>query len=644
MRLRDVSRLLYYDTKKKAVDKKATLTQEEADTDSQWSGSVGHPARSRYLVYLTIGTFLFFVTAVVTAYFIRYAGIDRTVSPEKITIVTQGATAVDGGAAVPLTIRVANRNSVAIEGVSLYITYPKGVYKREDDAVLPLENSDKELFLGGIERGGVLNRHITPVFYGESGAMKELTYLLEYTIPGVAKRQTRRGSHAVLLRTSPVSVSKPKYDSAVSGKEVSFSFDVQSNSSDVLPMVYVYLRYPAGFTPKRFLPLPANVSGTEWRFPNLQPGAQATITITGTIRGGEQVLQAISAQARVAPSGEQFGDAVVVAVEEDVVDVGEAFLATQVRLNGRQEERIVVSPGDVVRGALYWVNQDVSRLHDLTLTVSLRGTGLDESSITPEDGGFFDEVRRQVVWDKEGDDSLSSVRVGGSGTLSFSFRVLPDLAELAQTQKYVQVRVAAQARRTDNGEIERAEDIAVGQVDVRSVLQVVGSTLYATSAVRNSGPLPPQAGRETTYALKYFLKNSGNDVSQVELVVPLGRGVSLTDVTSGVALSEWSYDAYEHAVTVRLPSLTSSGPRSSRSIEFQVAVKPQVRDVGQHLTLAKRATYRARDAYTDELLEGSVEQLTTEITAEQVGDTRVVSYEREVDAGGRVDMIDVVSP
>ena len=157
---------------------------------------------------------------------------------------------------------------------------------------------------------------------------------------------------------------------------------------------------PLGFTPKRFSPRPVNVSSTEWRFPGLQPGAKKTITVTGTIRGGEQALQAISAQARVAPAGEQFGDAIVVADEEDVVDVGEAFLAVQVRLNGKQADSVVVSPGDVVRGDIRWINQDSSYLQDLALTASISGTGLDESSIVPDDGGFFDEVRRQIMWDR----------------------------------------------------------------------------------------------------------------------------------------------------------------------------------------------------------------------------------------------------
>ena len=126
--------------------------------------------------------------------------------------------------------------------------------------------------------------------------------------------------------------------------------------------------------------------------------------------------------------------------------------------------------------------------------------------------------------------------------------------------------------------------------------------------------------------------------------MPLGRGVVLTDVTSGVALSEWEYDADQHAVIVRLPSLVSSGSRSSRSVEFQVAVTPQRQDVGRHIVLAKRATYRASDVYVGEPLEGSVGQLTTEIFAEYVEDTETVDYQQEVEGGsrGRVDMIDIV--
>ena len=126
--------------------------------------------------------------------------------------------------------------------------------------------------------------------------------------------------------------------------------------------------------------------------------------------------------------------------------------------------------------------------------------------------------------------------------------------------------------------------------------------------------------------------------------MPLGRGVTLTDVTSGIALNEWEYDEDQRVVAVRVPQLTSNGPRSSRSIEFQVVVKPQEQDVGRHLVLAKRAKYSARDTFVDEVLEGSVEPLTTEIVAEPIEETRVVEYQQEVEEQGRVDMVDITLP
>ena len=394
----------------------------------------------------------------------------------------------------------------------------------------------------------------------------------------------------MLLRNAPVLVSKPKSTTVVAGKEVTFSFDVQSNSSDVLSMVYVDVRYPVGFIPKHFSPNPANTSGTEWRFPGLQPGAKKTVTITGTIRGGEQALQAISAQARVAPSGESFRNAITVSSEEDVVDVGEAFLDVHLRLSGQAKDRIVVSPNTVVRADVRWFNQDSSRLHDLVLTASVAGTGLDEAVLLRMMGDILMRCSGRLCGIRRATDRFLRCVLGRVVVFLFLFRVLPDLAEFAQAQKYIQVHISARARRGETNTVEQVEDIAVARADVRSVLQVVGNTLYSTSAVRNSGPLPPQIGRETTYVLKYFLKNSGNVVSQVDLVIPLGRGIVLTDVTSGIALSEWEYDEYQHAVVARIPLLTASGPRSRRSIEFQVAVKPQSRDVGRHIVLAKRAT------------------------------------------------------
>ena len=118
---------LYYDTKKKVLDKRANLTQKEADTNSQWKGDVGATGAVKVSCVFDYRNFSVFCYSNCDRIFLfgTLVLIGRFL-PEKIMIVTQGcATVADGGVAVPLTIRVANQNSVAVEGVTLYITISK---------------------------------------------------------------------------------------------------------------------------------------------------------------------------------------------------------------------------------------------------------------------------------------------------------------------------------------------------------------------------------------------------------------------------------------------------------------------------------------------------------------------------------------
>ena len=96
MRLRDVSKILYHNTKRRAVDRKVKLEREESDLETDWKEDVEAPKASKYLLILAVITFLFFLAAVGIASFVRIAGIDRTVSTSKITIVTQGEKVVEG--------------------------------------------------------------------------------------------------------------------------------------------------------------------------------------------------------------------------------------------------------------------------------------------------------------------------------------------------------------------------------------------------------------------------------------------------------------------------------------------------------------------------------------------------------------------
>lgn len=631
MRLQEASKILNYDKGKRAIDQKSKLTKVEVDPgDDGWNGDIEEPKRSKYLIYLTLGTFIFFVTAIATAYFVRYAGIDRTISTGKISIIVQGATVVNSGSTVPLAMRIANRNPVSIEGAKLYITYPTGTFIKNEEGIAVPARRD-EVFFGVIESGEILNHAFTPILFGRSGEAKEVQYELEYDIAGVAQSQKIRDVYEVLLRESPVLISRPKYTNPVAGKEMKFTFEIQSNAPEDLPATYVDVSYPNGFTPNRngFDPVPSNVDGTRWEIIGLKPGVKKTINVTGTIRSSEGESQGVAVRAFVSPSGKQT-EAVEVASEEDVLIVGKAFLSVDMLLNDRLEDYIVVDPGAEVEGVIRWKNQDSAKLENIAITATITGTGIDETSVRVGDGGSFDEIRKQMVWDRESTRSLLVAGAGKTGELSFTFETLPDRIEFAQEQKYVQIVVSAQAERSETRAVESVRDVSVGQVRLRSVLQVVGNTLFGSSELQNSGPLPPQVGRETTFVLKYFVKNSGNRMADFKMVIPLGLRVEMTGEVSGIASSEWEYDEENRSVQVHLPLLAAGGPQSSRSIEFQVSVEPRREDVGRYLALTQGSTYNAYDTFVNESVRERFGQLTTQITAEKTDDTRIIEYQQRV--------------
>lgn len=629
MRLRDASKILNYDKEKRAVDQEPKLTKEEIDADSEWKNKVEEPKKSKYLVYLTIGTLIFFMAAIATAYFVQYAGIDRTISTDKVTIAVQGASTVDSGMPIPLIIRTANRNPALMENAVLSITYPTGTFIEQDGFVKPTRR--KEIVFGKIETGEIMNNTIEPILYGKRGETKKIRYSLNYTIKGVAQPQKVEGSYDIVLREPPILLSEPKHTTPIAGKEITFTFEVQSNAEAPIPVTYIDVRYPTGFTPSRngFSLPPASVDGTAWEIVNLQPATKQTITVRGIIRGKEGESQGIVVRTLVSPTGSQT-EAVEIASDKDILVIGQAFLDVDLLLNNKEVDQVVVDPDSEIEGIIRWRNQDSAKLSNLTLTATITGTGLDETSVQAGNDGNFNEVHKQLIWDRESVRNMANIRAGEVGEVSFRFKTLPDRLEFAQEQKYVQIAVSATAVRSETGRVESVRDIAVGQVNLRSVLQVVANTLYGSSMIENSGPLPPQVGKTTTYTLKYFIKNSGNEIANFTMAIPLGPRVEPTGEVLGVASSEWEYDKENRAIKIDIPSFSAKGPDSNRSVEIQVSIRPKSEDLGDILTLANNATYIAQDTFVNEAVNGRTERLDTNITAERVGETRVVEYQQEI--------------
>ena len=489
----------------------------------------------------------------------------------------------------------------------------------------------KSLHGDSIQSGEVVEKRITPIFYGEKGDKKDIHYELKYIPENSSQPMEVQGEYGLSLRAAPLSINTISHTNPIAGKNMTFTMSVQSDSVYQVSAAYMELKYPFGFTPSTFSSEPFNQSKTRFRIPRLGPNDKWEVSVTGIIREDGEVNQAIVANLFVIPTGTR-GQPVLVGKNNTAFKVNKSFLDVVIDMEQRDDNRLIVSPGDEIDAHILWSNQDTSYLEDMTIVAVLSGSGLNESSIKPKNKGYFDEVRRQVIWDKKQSDIFSKVNKGVSGKLRINFAALPDRVEFAQPEKTIQIHISAHAWRAATGQIEHVQDIAVGRIDLRSVLQVAENTTHSTNEIESSGPMPPQVGKKTSFVLNYFIKNSGNNLSNVVLRVPLTRDAELTGVMSGLLPDEFEYDEENHIVIITIPSIAATGPESSRHIGLQVTVTPQNRHINQYIPLTKKGSYTAYDTYVDETFEGTLEPRATRTGLDQFrssSNSRVVAQQNE---------------
>lgn len=622
MWLEKAQKTLQYERSKRGAIRKPKLKRKDSTVREDFEGAVIETKASKYLVALTIVTFIFVIVSVAIAVFVNLSGNDNQYSPEKILITTDAPGNLDSASSVLLQIKISNRNPVVLQRVRLSVTYPEGVYRVDERGI---RSNRDEFEIGSLGIGDSITQIIKPSIYGQANEEKTIRYELEYRAEGSQQPVVKKAEYTFSLRNAPIVFSPIKHTTPISGKEMTISFTVQSNTIENLRNVRVHLRYPSEFVPhtsSEGARKPDNDEVLVWSTPFLSPGEVRDFSVTGVIRENQNREQSIVLEGFL-PAVDDEGAGIKVARTEKIFTVGSSFFDIAIKLNGKESDEFLVSPSSLLNGTLELVNLDSEQLEDLIVRLDFSGTGLNESTIDSP-YGYYDEIQKQLIWTPQEMDDFAIVRAGEEFALRFSFEILPNRLEFAQPGKTVSLNASATAFRVSTGATESLRNIAATEFLVSSVLQVSANTLYSTSTIPNTGSIPPRVGRVTSYVLQYFLKNSGNKLTDVELSFTLPRGVELTGQYAGIVLEEFSYDEADRRVTVAMPSLEAYGSRSGRAVEIQVQVRPSSTDVDEFLQIASAAEFRARDSHTGKTYEGRTSPLTTQISVEPVRDDGTV--------------------
>jgi len=555
-----------------------------------------------------VGALLFF------GYYFTFGGGALPASPGNIDIAITGPTQIAGGEPTQLQITVTNRNRVALQLADLVITYPTGTRSPVD---LSTDLSSQRISLDTINAGDRRQGTVSAVFSGSGNEPINVKVDLEYRLEGSSAIFVASSNYQAVLSASALSVSVEGNSETVSGQPVEFTVTIASNASTPVKDVLLSASFPFGFSFTSATP--KTTEGSIWELGDFAPGEKRQVVVRGTLTGEEADERVFRFTAGTRKSPSEKGITIPLSDNSFAVRIANPFLGLSVAVGGRSGSGVVVSPGSTVNVTVNWQNNLPTAITDAVIVARLSGIQIDGATVNSADG-FYRSSDGAILWDKSTTKGvLANVPSGGRGSVTFSFR-MPESADLeAIRNPSLSISVNAAGKRvSEDGVPENLQSAAIQRIGLASTLSVTAQGLYYANPFGSTGPLPPKADTETTYAIVFTITNTTNAISNGKLIATLPPYVRWTGIYSPGS-EKLTFNQNDGTVTWDIGTidpgvgLAGTSPRQSA---IAVGFTPSTSQIGQGPPLLLGVSFTGVDSATGASITRNVANVTTNIVGD----------------------------
>lgn len=577
-----------------------------------------------FFTKILITSFIFFLVALGIGAYLVFNG-SNIVSANNVDITINGPLSVAGGEPVSFEVQVSNHNNIKLETVDLGVDFPSGTIDA-GDTLRELKNFRE--VIPDINPGGLGQKTLKAILYGEENTKKEIKVSVEYRVKGSNAVFLKEKTFEVLISSSPLTLTVSSFKEVNSGQEFELAVTMNSNSKEVIKNLILKAAYPFGFTYTSSDIKPI-ADTTVWKIGDIPPGGKKTIKIKGKLEGQDDELRVF----RFAAGVPRLGNDKVIATEyisaSQEISLKKPFMTVDVALNGDSSNQGFVALFDnPIRVELSYFNNLPSSVIDTEIHVRLAGSSFDPRSIASGDG-LYSSADREIVWNSITTPDLKAISAGGSGKVSFSItpRDLSTANKLISNPN-LKFDVSIQSKRNSEDNVpERIVSTAQKEIRVSSNISLGGQVLRVSGPFANTGSIPPRYEQETTYTVLWTIDNGSSNVSNVEVesslpayvkwlgkIDPSGESITYDSVTGHIKWNVGSVSTY------------TAGTARRRQVAFQVLVKPTINQVGSVPVIVNQASLTGQDDFTGETLKSNLGTLTTRFSTDpsfKEGDDKV---------------------
>lgn len=553
---------------------------------------------------LLLAVFIFLVTLGIAA-FVLYRG-GNQISGGNIDFEIKGPVAVKAGDETSLQILIGNRNVANLEDVKLIVEYPADT-KSASSTKIALNRETSSI--GSIDSGEVINKTIKAAFFGDEGQEKEVKAKIEYKVTGSNALYTKETMMFFLISAPSIALNFKAVPEIVSGQKIKLEITILPRAKQTEDKTLLVVDYPAGFSFGSASDKPT-YRDNAWLVKNILPGEEKVITIEGVLAGNENEIKSFVATIGAQdPIGE---DTIIFPYNKSFheVKIKAPFISLNLLINNSNRPPHLADSGRDIEINLDWQNNLDTTLTDATIRVELSGNGLNEIAVAPA-LGLYRVSDQSITWTKSVLGSLTSVKPGGNGNLSFrinsKYLANPESADIRNPAIGLKViMIGNRSASGFQGEETRAEKMA--EIKLRTIAKINQKVLRAEGPFQNTGPVPPKVETESTYTVVWTVSNSSSVLRDGLVKTVLPAYVEWKNVQKP-AVEELAFNPVSRELIWKLGRVLPGG--APREVSFQLGLVPTQNQLGSTPVLIDRSNLSAFDTFAETVIESEVLDINT---------------------------------
>ncbi|UZE93438.1 MAG: hypothetical protein ACKKMV_00660 [Candidatus Nealsonbacteria bacterium] len=534
-------------------------------------------------------TFLIILTVIVGIAGFYWNWRENIYSKEILRLEILGPSEITLGQEVEYIVKYKNNGNFRLDNPVLVFEPPE--HSLKDEEIFTRQILDSEKLGGAIYPGEERSFPFKMRLLGKEGEVKIARAFLTYKLKDLKAQYESSSSFTTQIKSVHLTFDFDLPSRVGADKEFTFRLNYFSNIDYPLTDLRCQIDYPFGFEFNKSNP--KSIEKTEWEIPVLNKSKGGRIEITGKISGEIGTAKIFKARLGMWKKGEF----ILLKEVTKGVEIIEPSLYLRQEINSNPQ--YVALPGDWLHYEIYFKNIGNDDLNNLFMVSKLDGEAFDFQTIKSDYGNY-----------QTGDNSIV-----------FDWRRVPKLQYLAPLEEG---RVDFWIKLKDDlGSIKNPilkNKIFIGQVKeefvtkISSKIELVQKGYFQDEVFGNSGPLPPEVGKTTTYTIMWQVKNYYSDVKNVKVKAVLPEGVELTgEIFPEEELSRFTFDSQSREIVWSVGDLERGigVTKQGLTLAFQIAFTPSESQRFQIPEIINQANIMGEDSWTEMTIQSSASGINT---------------------------------